>query len=174
MTDRNGQLRGAPSSPEHPSAKLTSEQLAEIRRRHSEGERAAALAVEYGISRAGAFRVVGGYSYNPQVYVPRTDNRRRAAARAAERLTPKPVVVDGSLIAAAKAERGTGVPLVTESLEEKLERHLPGAWVVDSGAHGDERFTVHQRGRYAAREIGSGASRREAIDRAIWLFGSRR
>ena len=45
MTDRNGQLRGAPSSPEHPSAKLTSEQLAEIRRRHSEGERAAALAV---------------------------------------------------------------------------------------------------------------------------------
>lgn len=102
-------------------------------------------------------------------------SRRRAAARAAERLTtPKPVVVEGALVAAAKAERGTGQPLTVESLDEKLERHLPGAWVVDSGAHGDERFTVHQRGRYAEREVGSGASRREAIDRAIWLFGSRR
>ena len=57
-------------------------------------------------------------------------NRRRAAARAAERLaTPKPVVVEGSLLAAAKAERGTGKPLAVESLEQRLARCLPGARV---------------------------------------------
>ena len=101
-------------------------------------------------------------------------NRRRWAARAAEKLaTPRPVVVDGSLIAAAKAERGTGKPLAVESLEEKLERHLPGAWVVDTGARTDERFEVHQRGAYTERVVGVGPSRREAIERACWLWGSR-
>lgn len=92
-------------------------------------------------------------------------NRRRAAARATERLA-KPVVVDGSLIAQAKAERGTGVPLVTESLEEKLERHLPGATA-----------TLERNGwwiRRGAKVLLVGAvSQREAVDLAVTLWGSR-
>lgn len=100
-------------------------------------------------------------------------NRRRWAARAAETLTPKPVVVEGSLLAAAKAERGTGQPLAVESLEEKLERAIPGAWVAQafSGSwcvYGPER-RVGNAGRqtYAA-------TKREAVAKAIALFGGGR
>lgn len=74
---------------------------------------------------------------------------------------------------AARAELASGPKLVVESLEEKLERALPGARVHDTGVLCDTRFRVFHRGAFAEREVGRGASRREAIDRAIFLFGGR-
>ncbi len=97
-------------------------------------------------------------------------NRRRAAARAAERLTPRPVVVEGSLVAQARAERGTGKPLAVESLEQRLARCLPGAicfrerheWVVC-------RLSALHR-----HNLARAVSEREAIDVAILLHGGGR
>ena len=115
-----------------------------------------------------------GVHPNSRAAVSQSNRERAAAARRERELrarTPHPT----PHLDAARDEFGSTRPaLAVESLEDKLERHLPGARVVDTGAHGDERFVVFQRGRYAEREVGSGASRREAIDRAIWLFGSRR
>lgn len=74
---------------------------------------------------------------------------------------------------AARAELASGPKLVVESLEEKLERALPGARVHDTGILCDTRFRVFHRGSYSEREVGRGASRREAIDRAVFLWGER-
>ena len=101
-------------------------------------------------------------------------NRRRWAARAAESLTPRPVVVEGSLVAQAKAERGTGKPLAVESLEEKLGRLVPGAYLIDTGVVGSVvRYEVRQAGQFTTRVIANGASAREAADRAIFLWSER-
>jgi len=62
---------------------------------------------------------------------------------------------------------GTGRPLVTESLEEKLERHLPGAHVV--GASATDWLTYD----CAGRVIATGHSKREAVDVAVALWGVR-
>lgn len=170
MTDRNGQMRGAPSSPDHPNAKLTAEQLADIRRRHAEGERAAALAVEYGISRAGAFRVVGGYSYSPKQYTPHAEDRRRAAARAAEALRPVvPPPPPTSLVEQARAEVRSGKPLVVESLEARLQRLVPGAICFRE----DGQWVVVRLSALHRHDLARAASEREAVDVAVTLWGGR-
>ena len=96
-------------------------------------------------------------------------NRRRAAARAAERLA-KPVVVEGSLIAAARAERGTGKPLAVESLEQRLARCLPGAICFRE----DREWVVCRLSALARHDLARRPSEREAIDVAISLHGGGR
>lgn len=90
--------------------------------------------------------------------------RRRRAEAAAETKAP-PVGV----VAAAIAERSTGKPLVVETLEQKLERLVPGALL--------QRFTwprltwaVVRPGVVARTE---GNTPREAVARAIALWGGR-
>lgn len=98
-------------------------------------------------------------------------NRRRWAARASEKLvTPRPVVVDGSLVAQAKAERGTGKPLAVESLEQRLARCLPGAICFRE----DREWVVCRLSALHRYDLARAASEREAIDRAISLHGGGR
>lgn len=95
----------------------------------------------------------------------RSIQKRQARVNQNNRATPN--------LDAARAELASGPKLVVESLEEKLERALPGAKVEDSGVPGEFRYRVMHRGKYAWRPVGTGGSRREAIDRAIFLFGGR-
>lgn len=68
---------------------------------------------------------------------------------------------------AARAERSAGPTLVVETLEQRLVRLLPGAWLSEA-LTGSERWKVHREGRSV-----SGPSKREAVDRAIALWAGR-
>jgi hypothetical protein len=70
-------------------------------------------------------------------------------------------------VEAALAERDAGQPLVTESLAQRLERLVPGA-EVDWVASRNE-WSVWRDGRC----IGEGHSEREAVEKAIALWGRR-
>ena len=95
--------------------------------------------------------------------------KRQMAAKAAERESL--AKSNAGLVAAARAERDSGKPLVVESLEAKLEKAIPGAvarwsflrpsatcWVIRSED---------------GRDLAFGPSEREAVDRAICLRGAR-
>jgi hypothetical protein len=71
-------------------------------------------------------------------------------------------------VAAALAERDAGKPLVVESLTQRLERAIPGA-EVDWVASRNE-WSVRRDGRC----IGEGYTEREAVEKAIALYGGRR
>lgn len=103
----------------------------------------------------------------------RAIKKQQARMNANNRATPH--------LDAARAELATGPKLVVESLEEKLERHLPGAFV-EAAPSGlgfappppDERWQVRQLGEFAMRTLAVGPTPREAIARAIFLFGGER
>ena len=91
--------------------------------------------------------------------------RRQMAAKAAERESL--AKSNAGLVAAARAERDSGKPLVVESLDAKLEKAIPGAktdWVAARN-----EWSVWRKGR----QLATGSSEREAIDRAIFLWGGR-
>lgn len=92
----------------------------------------------------------------------RAAERRVREENRAERQAPVP----SGVVAAAIAERSSGQPLVVQTLEQ-LEAALPGAWL--SEAFGTE-WQVH----YGRRVVAVGASKREAVDKAIALRGGRR
>ncbi len=77
----------------------------------------------------------------------------------------------GHLAAALSEPRGSG-PLVVETLEQRLEKAIPGAWSVDGGpwVASESRWSVHRGG---GRTLATGASQREAIERALFLWGAR-
>lgn len=63
----------------------------------------------------------------------------------------------------------------TESLLEKLDRRLPGAFLnYVHGAPPEQRWQVLEKDGAELRVRGFGASQREAIDRAVFLFGVQR
>lgn len=94
--------------------------------------------------------------------------KRQQAAKAAEREAL--AKSNAGLVAAARAERDSGKPLVVESLVDKLKRLLPGTVLKDTKTFGtDDRYEV-LRGR---KKLATGASEREAIDRAVFLWGGR-
>jgi hypothetical protein len=70
-------------------------------------------------------------------------------------------------VAAALAEREAGRPLVVESLTQRLERLVPGA-EVDWVASRNE-WSV-----WRDRVLATGHTEREAVEKAIALFGGRR
>ena len=89
----------------------------------------------------------------------RSIQKRQARVNQNNRATPN--------LDAARAELASGPKLVVESLEAKLERALPGAktdWVASRS-----EWSVWRKGR----QMGVGSTEREAIDRAIFLFGGR-
>ena len=90
--------------------------------------------------------------------------RRRRAEAAAVVHTP-PVGV----VAAAIAERSSGKPLVVESFEEKLRSAIPGATLCRLN-QSDSWWCVAR----DARILAVAASKREAVDKAIALFGGQR
>lgn len=72
----------------------------------------------------------------------------------------------------------TSEALVTEPLAEKLSRLIPGAVARRRGGAPPERLWVVEQPRAkGAAEwnvLGTGSTEREAIDRAVFLYGSRR
>ena len=67
---------------------------------------------------------------------------------------------------------------MTTDLNEKLDRRLPGAFCVfDTTAAPEHKWQVVQmegRSKSGLKVLGTGASQREAIDRAVFLFGVQR
>lgn len=99
---------------------------------------------------------------------------RRAAERRIreENRAGRQAPVPSGVVAAAIAERSSGQPLVVQTLEQRLEAALPGAWLVDGGiwVSASERWTVSR----STRRLAAGPSAREAVDKAIALHGGRR
>lgn len=99
--------------------------------------------------------------------------KRQMAAKAVEREAL--ARSNAGLVAAARAERDSGKPLVVDSLEAKLQKAVPGAIVHDSQEKGvDNRWEVFgPKDSSSMRLLATGASKREAIDRAVFLWGGR-
>ena len=85
------------------------------------------------------------------------------------------VLESGHIAAALKEAEESAKPLVVESLEAKLKKAIPGAIVHDSQEMGVEnRWEVFgPKDSASMRLLATGASKREAIDRAIFLWGRR-
>lgn len=90
--------------------------------------------------------------------------RRRRAEAAAVVHTP-PVGV----VAAAIAERSSGKPLVVETLEDRLEREVPGAIIVHDGHSALASWVVTRR----CVTLAKAHSKREAVDIAVSLWSGR-
>ncbi|MBP7685302.1 MAG: hypothetical protein KBB95_25520, partial [Deltaproteobacteria bacterium] len=90
------------------------------------------------------------------------------AAKAAEREAL--AKSNAGLVAAARAERDSGKPLVVESLEAKLEKAIPGAYFSRSPRGEPMPWAVE----HGAKKLACGHTAREAVDKAIALHGGRR
>jgi len=95
----------------------------------------------------------------------RAAHLRRRRAEAAATVTTPPVGV----VAAARAERASGKPLVVESLEQRLARELPGSHLYKLKGFSESWWCVSK----DARVLSQAASKREAIDKAVSLWGAR-
>jgi hypothetical protein len=145
-----------------------------VRARYAEGDlNLRELAEMFSLPWTTAQNMVKGRKSPEPHAVTRVDSTGRAAhlrrrrAEAAAVVTAPPVGV----VAAARAERDSGRPLVVETLEQRLFAAIPGAYSVDAGVwvQSETRWSVN----LGARAIAHGASQREAIDRAIALRGAR-
>lgn len=160
-------------------ARLYSEKTAaEVRAAIKRGESTRSIAARLGMSPSTVSNISRNRIYRPEEDV-RAEQRVRCAAMRAARAQQQrvdPAIVEDAVravrhptgvVAAAIAERSTGRPLVVETLEQKLEKAIPGATVtqVFRGA-----WCVYWR---SAQLLAAGASKREAIDRAICLRGGR-
>lgn len=96
--------------------------------------------------------------------------RQKAGAWATARRARQAREVSRGHVAAALAERTTGKPLVVETLEQRLARLLPGAGLHEVKAYAaEDRWEV----RVERQVLATGASAREAVDRAVFLWGER-
>lgn len=94
-----------------------------------------------------------------------------AARRAARWGGVLPVARETPALDEARAEFGSArPPLVVETLQQRLERLVPGARMDRSTVHAHEEQWRVQRGQQL---LAVGASQREAIDRAVFLWGAR-
>lgn len=67
--------------------------------------------------------------------------------------------------------------MTPELLDEKLDRRIPGAFVNFARAAAPDsqwQVVVHREAQKGYRVLATGASKREAIDRACFLYGSQR
>lgn len=97
--------------------------------------------------------------------------RQKAGAWATARRARQAREVSRGHVEAALAEaRAPAKPLVVETLEAKLARLVPGATLHDSRREGAEDRWYAMRGRGL---LATGASAREAVDRAVFLWGER-
>ena len=164
-------------------ARLYSEKTAaEVRAAIKRGESTRSIAARLGMSPSTVSNISRNRIYRPEEEVRAEQRVRCAAMRAArgqwQRVDPD-IVEDAvravrhptGVVAQAIAERSSGKPLVVETLEQKLEKAIPGAFIEDAGprARSLSRWRVCR----DALLIESGPSRREAVDKAIALWGSR-
>lgn len=129
------------------------------------------LAEEFGIPAGTVQNIVSGRKkpMSPEAIARRAERARRVSALGGEAVRrqhaeQRPPV---GVVAAAIAERNTGKTLVVETLEQKLEKAIPGATVTQVFK---DAWCVYGR---TAQLVAAGASKREAVDRAICLRGAR-
>jgi len=143
------------------------------------GEPIRVIAKRHGMSPSTVSNMSRNRIYRPLDDVKREQRARAAVLRAkraahstalddaAHHMTPsKPVGV----VAAAIAERSTGRPLVVETLEQRLEKAIPGAYFSRSPRGEPMPWAVE----HGAKKLACGHTAREAVDKAIALFGGRR
>lgn len=141
----------------------------------ADGRRIRDVAADYGMSPSTVSNMVRGRIYRPleevkaeqrtRAEICRVAAQAQAGHRRAEREAEKAAVPRG-VVERAKAELTTGKPLVVETLEQRLEKAIPGAtlrWQLKTWA-------VWGRGA----RLSTAESKREAIDKAIALFGGQR
>lgn len=150
--------------------------VAEVRAAVKRGEPIRAIAERLGMSPSTVSNMSRNRIYRPEedVRAERAERARRVSALGGEAVRrqhaeQRPPV---GAVAAAIAERSTGKPLVVETLEERLQKAIPGAYVVggrpcDSTNEPWAVWTKHAR-------LSTAASKREAVDKAIALFGGQR
>ena len=130
------------------------------------------LAAAFGMPAGTVQNIVSGRKkpMSPEAIARRAERARRVSALGGEAVRRKHVEQRPPVgaVAAAIAERDTGKPLVVETLEQRLGKAIPGA-EVDFVASRNE-WSVWLEGR----ELSTGWSEREAVDKAIALHGGGR
>lgn len=158
------------------------EVVEDVRRRVEAGETIRSIATFHGMSPSTVSNMSRGLIYSDKPRQKRhskehldsirdlsaTRAKRIRAAKQAERVQ---LAKTTTLVEQAKAERDSGRPLVVETLEEKLAKAIPGAYVVGGRTCDDPRapFAVW----CSTHRLSTGCSKREAVDRAISLWGAR-
>ena len=142
-----------------------------VRARYAEGDiNLRELAEMFSLPWTTAQNMVKGRKPPEPHVVTRVDSTGRAAhlrrrrAEAAAVVTAPPVGV----VAAARAERDSGRPLVVETLDAKLEAAIPGARLCEVPSK-PAPWRVYRGSSFLA----DGHTVREAIDKAISLWGAR-
>lgn len=133
-----------------PRTRLTPTEVAGIRAARAAGASIDVLAAQFGRSRSHIANLVRHHA---------------ELTRAVETSSTKPPV--GALDAARAELEAPRAPLVVETLEERLERALPGAVVSCSQVFAAAPWSVTRNGR----ELVVGYSHRDVVDKAIALYG---
>lgn len=95
-----------------------------------------------------------------------TRAERLRAAKQAERAQ---LAKTTTLVEQAKAERDSGRPLVVETLKQRLARELPGTFCFRE----DREWVVCRLSALMRHDLARATSEREAVERAIALWGAR-
>lgn len=133
-----------------PRTRLTPTEVAGVRAARARGASIDELAKQFGRSRSHIANLVRHHA---------------ELTRAVETTDAKPPV--GALESARAEFETPRAPLVVETLEERLERALPGALVSCSQVFGAAPWSVTRNGR----ELVVGYSHRDVVDKAIALYG---
>ena len=131
------------------------------------------LAAAHGMPVGTVQNIVSGRKkpMSPEAIARRAERARRVSALGGEsvrrqHVEQRPPV---GVVAAAIAERESGKPLVVETLERRLERFVPGAVLLEATQQRvTARFAV-----WRAHACVTGSTAREAVDKAIALWGAR-
>ena len=143
------------------------------------GEPIRVIAKRHGMSPSTVSNMSRNRIYRPLDDVKR-EQRARAAVLRAKRATHSTALDDAAhhvtpsnpvgVVAQAIAERSTGRPLVVETLEQRLEKAIPGARHKYAPRCGSCSHQIWRDDFVLA----AAASKREAVDKAIALHGGRR
>ncbi len=143
-----------------------------------DGRRIREVAADFGMSPSTVSNMMRGRIYRPLDEVKAEQRSRaelcrvaaqaKAEVRRARRAEDMAAVPQGA-VERAKAEVRSGKPLVVESLEQRLERLVPGARIEVAPHCGVDSCQVWR----GESVLATGASKREAIDRAVFLWGQR-
>ncbi len=153
------------------------EVVEDVRRRVALGETIRSIATFHGMSPSTVSKMSRGLIYSDKPRRRRhskehLDSIRDLSTVRAERLREAKAAERAqlarttTLVEQAKAER-SGRPLVVETLEQRLQRELPGARLVRNPS--DDGAIVWR----GLQILAAGHTAREAIDRAIALWGAR-
>ncbi len=155
------------------------EVVANVKERVKQGESIRSIAASHGMSPSTVSNMSRGLIYSDKPRQRRhskehLDSIRPLSTTRAERIREakqaerEQLAKTTTLVEQAKAERSSGRPLVVETLEERLKKAIPGARLCEVPSK-PASWRVYRESSFLA----DGHSQREAIDRAIALWGAR-